>query len=407
MFSFAAVLLFLRAAWSQVNQSELDDLCDVYYTACTGTCNTYKSAADSSCSGEADNKAYGKCFFNHDASYLGDGSFKHLALCLVENTKVIGDFTCFNNGTKNVECDSQITSNMAFNLAPGNSDGNVAAATEHTSMLAVQFGTMNVIVKPIAWDGNCLVTVNGSIIDTCEEAIADLIPHMNLHACKINDEQKTCSALMLGSTDANSTVDLTGNTYANPGDHYLTIVFPTPGNWRLLGHIQIYEEDTASGERTKWDIANGIDLNVLDIPTPFPTVAVESETERKTGGNNTALIVCLTIVGICGGGCLYCYYCGGFGDASYDEEYEVDPDYEGSADEMINTGIDDEKGNEQGGVELGATKTAPEMDQLSKGGLYAKLMANTNQTVGNSREPSPEANADLPPAPLAPGQNVV
>merc|ERR1719461_745330 len=111
------------------------------------------------------------CFYNEDASYLSNGHFKHLALCLVENTKPLEDFTCFNNGTQAVACKQQILDHMNFRLAPGNTNKQVPAVSEHTSVLDVLWGDMNVIVKPIHW-GNCsLVNVSGILVNPCEELI--------------------------------------------------------------------------------------------------------------------------------------------------------------------------------------------------------------------------------------------
>jgi len=405
MFSFSAVLLLLpRSGFGDApDQTAMNNLCDVYYTACVSTCNTYKSNADSSCNSESTNIDYARCFFNYGGSndYLDDFDFKHLALCMVEETKTnIGDFTCFNNGTEVVDCASQIDANMNFNLVPLNNINAIVQGDNHQSVLTIQWADFPVIYRPIDWDG-CEIINDKS---TCETPYADYVPHMNLHACKVTAEQKTCSSLMLGSTDANSTVDLSGNNMVNQGTFYPEIVFPSTGTWKLLGHIQIYSEE--SGVRKKWDIANGIEVTVTpSIPTPFPTIALNNERERGTGGNNTALIVCLVLVAICGGGCAYCYWFGGFGEDSYDDEYEVDEDYDEAADGFVNTGIDDEKGVEMSGKKTGNARQSeltekPKMDQLATGGIYAKLMANTKQNV--SREPTPEPAADLPPAPTPP-----
>lgn len=404
MFSFAAVLLLLRGALSQYDQSVLDDICDVYYSACAadGNCNTYESAATSACSGSGDNIIFGRCFYNHDANYLDNAEFLKLALCLVENTKNVEDFTCFNNGTMAVECDSRIPANMDFKLAPAGST--LISNTRHDTELTIEWGDMNIIVRPIEWD-ECVV-INGS--STCEEAIADLIPHMNLHACKIDENQKACSALFTSGL-VDSELDLTTNNLGNPGKHYPYIFFPSAGMWRLLGHIQIYEEQD-SGTRIKWDISSGIDINVtLKPPTQAPTIPLASDAERETGGNNVALIVCLILVAICAGGCGYCYWFGGFGDDSYDDEdYEIDEDYDPAEDKFVNTGIDDQKDMPAGGVELtgkgSKLEAAPEMDQLATGGIYAKLMANKKKAAGGT----PEKGA-LPPAPTPPEQagNVV
>jgi len=401
MFSFTAVLLFLRGALSAIDQTALDNECGPYYTACTGTCATYKNNANSACSGESTNNDYGNCFFNHDATYLANAPFKKLGLCLVENTKNINTFTCFNNDTRVVSCASQIQANMEFKLAPTGTT--VIENTRHDTELTVEWADLNIIVKPIDW-GNCDI-INGS--STCEEAIADLIPHMNLHACKLTDDQKTCSSLFLADTDIDAEVDTTTNALANPGKHYPYILFPSPGTWRLLGHIQIYEDNLSSGHKVKWDVATAVDITVTDKPPTFaPTIPVASEGERKTGGNNVALIICLILVAICAGGCGYCYWFGGFGEDSYDDEdYEIDEEYDGAEDRFVPVGIDDGKdGVELTGKTAAPLEEAPQMDQLATGGLYAKLMANKKAPTpspGNSPK-----GAAMPPAPPAPG-NVV
>jgi len=319
MFSFhAAVLIFLQA--SAVNVANLDALCDIYYTNCEGTCDTQYGQAHSACNSLSDEHEYGKCFYNHDAGYLDDTDYKHLALCFVENTKDIEDFTCFKNATTVIDCGfDALNANMNFRLAPLGIS-NIITNTRHDAELTVDWGDLDVIVRPIEWDGCDPIIVNPGEsseyeVNPCETAIADYVPHMNLHACKMTEYQKTCSAVMLESTDLNATVDLTTNNMAHgEGVESLTIFFPTAGMWRLIGHIQVYEQDDA-GVKSKWDIANAIEFEVLQKPpTNAPTVPVEAEGERTTGGNNTALIVCLILVAICAGGCGYCYWFGGFGD---------------------------------------------------------------------------------------------
>merc|ERR1712060_333688 len=164
----------------------------------------------------------------------------------------------------------------------------VPRGSQYWTVLSIDFGTFSVTNKP----DECR-TVGDRIACTTNPW---LIPHINLHSCLMTEEQKTCSCLMLETEESNATVSFTYSNSAMPtdGPFDLHAIFKKPGRYRLIAHIQFYE-NIGNSETMFWDLANGIDLTVIEPqPTNAPTVKVQS---RSTDvGNVTAIVVSVAIL---------------------------------------------------------------------------------------------------------------
>jgi len=299
---FLFVALFFAADSAAYDQTELDSLCDIYYSKCrsttncdypsTGTnaCNNNIDRATAACNSEVSNHDFATCFVNYDTDYFSNCTeYRYLALCLFEETKDVDEFSCYNGKTTAVECPSSLSEGMEFNLqsVDYNADS-VPRGSEYWTVLSVDFGTFSVTNPPAdcATEGDR----GGCILNPW------LLPHINLHACLMTEEQKTCSCLMLENTESNATVFYTWSSAAMPSDgpFDLHLVFKNPGTYRLIAHIQFYE-DIGNFETIFWDLANGIDLTVVE---PQPTNAPTVETEKRSTdvGDVTAIIVCVAIL---------------------------------------------------------------------------------------------------------------
>jgi len=300
---FLIVILFFSGSSAAYNQAELDSLCDVYYSACeettncdqpargTNVCNSNTISATAACNSQVSNHDFARCFMNYDVDYYTNCTeYRYLSLCLFEETKDVDAFSCYNGGTTAVECPSSLTNGIEFNLESVDYDSeSVPRGSVYRTVLSVDFGTFNVTTKPsnCVWVGDQLA---------CDAPNPWLIPHINLHSCLMTDQQKTCSCLMLESTESNATVSFTRSSGTSPekGPFDLHVTFKFPGTYRLIAHIQFYE-DMGNNEATFWDLANGIDLTVID-PQPTNAPTVEAKRSSTNVGNLTAVIVCITII---------------------------------------------------------------------------------------------------------------
>lgn len=294
---FLFVALFFAADSAAYDQGELDSLCDIYYSECRMTincggdvCSDYIFSATAACNSEVSNHDFATCFMNYDTDYFTTCTeYRYLALCLFEETKEVDDFSCYNGGTTAVECPSSLSNGLEFNLQSVDyAADSVPRGSEYWTVLSVDFGTFNVINPP----DEC-VTVGDRIACTQNPW---LIPHINLHSCLMTEQQKTCSCLMLENTESNSTVSF---TYSNPtmpedGPFDLHVVFRYPGTYRLIAHIQFYE-DIGNDETMFWDLANGIDLTVIE-PEPTNAPTVQGVRRGTDAGNVTAIVVCMVIL---------------------------------------------------------------------------------------------------------------
>jgi len=300
---FLFVALFFAADSAAYDQAELDTLCDIYYSQCTSTtncdhsstgtnvCNDNIDMATAACNSEVSNHDFATCFMNYNTDYFTNCTeYRYLALCLFEETKNVDEFSCYNGGTTAVECPSSLSEGIEFNLLSVDYDADsVPRGSEYWTVLSVDFGTFSVTTPP----SECAIVGDkgGCVLNS------RLIPHMNLHACLMTEEQKTCSCLMLESTESNATVLYTWSNAEMPEDSPfdLHLVFKYPGTYRLIAHIQFYE-DIGNSETIFWDLANGIDLTVVDtLPTNAPTVKTERSSSTDVG-NITAIVVCIAIL---------------------------------------------------------------------------------------------------------------
>jgi len=337
------------------DQAQLTALCDIYYSECETTtncdyastisnaCDSYTTTATGACTSETSNNDFAKCFMNYDSDYISNCTeYKQLAVCLYEETKDISEFSCYNGGTTAVECASSL-SGVVFDLNSVDNDvNNVQRGREYWTNLTVDYGSFNITNPP---PKDC-VPFGDRIFCTIDPW---LIPHMNLHACLMTDQQKTCSGLMLANTESNSSVTLTDSNSVNPSDgpFELSVTFQNPGTYRLIAHIQFYE-DIGNDERTFWDMANGIDLTVVE-PNPTNAPTVKLAPSGTDTGSLTAIIICLTILACyC---LLYAYYKFVYEPRKYvfdNVEYDLDED-----DSYEVTGGDDEELKTDGFVTTG------------------------------------------------------
>jgi len=327
---FLFVALFFAADSAAYNQAELDSLCDIYYSKCerttncdypsigTNVCNNNIDSATAACNSEVSNHDFAKCFMNYDTDYFTNCTeYRYLALCLFEETKDVHEFSCYNGGTKAVECPSSLSDGIEFNLQSVNySADSVPTGSQYWTVLSIDFGTFSVTTKPY----NCGF---GGKKKRCS-IDPYLIPHINLHSCLMTEKQKTCSCLMLETEESNATVSFTYSNAAMPSDSPFPLhaVFKYPGTYRLIAHIQFYE-NIGNSETVFWDLANGIDLTVID-PQPTNAPTVEAIRRSTDVGNVTAIVVCVAVLA-----CymlLYLYYKCIYEPRTYtidDVEYDV------------------------------------------------------------------------------------
>jgi len=328
------VWMFIVAVSALYDQSELDVLCDIYYSECETTtscdlpstganaCDAYETDATLACSSETTNNDFAQCFINHDSDYFTNcTAYKYLALCLYEETKNISDFSCYNDETTSVDCPLTLVDNIDFDLwSVDYAVDSVPRGSQYKTTLTVDFGTLNVTNPP-----ESCVTFNDITHCTVNPY---LIPHMNLHVCKITDDQKTCSCLMLENTESNATVEFSDSNGENPSDgpFDLGVTFDSEGTYKLIAHIQFYE-DLGNDETMFWDLANGIDLNVIEPdPTSAPTVEL-GVSGTDTGSIKAIIIIWLSILACYAGLYLYYKFChepskNVYNDMDYDEDIE-------------------------------------------------------------------------------------
>lgn len=296
------LVVVIIAGLAAYDQTELTSICDIYYSECetttdcdypsTGTnaCDTYIGTATAACNSETSNHDFAKCFMNYNTEYFTNcTAYKYLSVCLFEETKDIAEFSCFNGGTTAVECPSTLSDGIEFNLQSVDYDADsVRRGFEYWTVLTTDFGTFNIRNPP----DDC-VTIGNRIACSINPW---LLPHMNLHACLMTEEQKTCSCLMLKNTESNATVVFTDSDRVNPSDgpFDLPVTFNAIGTYRLIAHIQFYE-DIGGDETIFWDLANGVDITVTD-PDPSYAPTVPPKESGTDTGSLTAIIVCLSIL---------------------------------------------------------------------------------------------------------------
>jgi len=310
------VVVFIASGLSAYDQAELFSLCGIYYSTCETTtncdypstgsnaCNTYMQTATEDCNSETTNHDFAKCFMNYDTMYFTNCTeYKYLSVCLFEETKDIYEFSCYNGKTTAVDCLPSLLDGIEFNLQSIDYDADsVPRGSQYWTVLTMNFGSFNITNPP----DDCVVVGDriACIVNPW------LIPHMNLHACLLTQEQTTCSCLMLESTEGNATVTSTDSNAENPNDgpFDLPVIFQAPGRYRLIAHIQFYE-DIGNGETIFWDLANGIEVIVIEPePTNFPTI--EPDPRSTSTGSTDAIVICLVILGCYLSLFLYykCYY---------------------------------------------------------------------------------------------------
>lgn len=337
--------LFIATVLDAYDQTELTSLCDVYYSECETTtncdypstganaCDSYTNAATADCTSETSNNDFAKCFMDYNTDYFTNCTeFKYLSLCLFEETKDLDAFSCYNGGTTAVDCPSSLGDGMEFDLQSVDYDTeSVPRGSQYWTVLTIDFGTLEVTNPP-----DSCVTYNN--ITACT-IIPWQIPHMNLHACLMTDDQKTCSCLMLENTDTNVTVSFTDSNSVDPtdGPFDMWLSFDAVGTYRLIAHIQFYE-DMGNDETTFWDMANGIELTVIE-PDPTAAPTVKPGSKGTDSGNIIAIAICLSILACYG--LIYAYY------KLYYEPHEyvfddVDYDLENSQDETSEVPVGDD-----------------------------------------------------------------
>eukprot|EP00494_Astrolonche_serrata_P029506 UN29773 len=199
---------------------------------------------EASCNSNSEKIAYAQCsntaFINRSDAEKDVGEvLEKVNVCFYEESKALLTYSLYNGGTPAMDGHDARLELTTFTFDDAS---DYHAEDEYGLTININWGTLDVVTRPATTSSN-----DGSDIDFQEplDAPDALVSHMNIHACKLEADETTCSIrFWLDSTINNRLQSVVYR--GNEGAYDLSMALTPPGTWRVMGHVRYWVDDSTS-----------------------------------------------------------------------------------------------------------------------------------------------------------------